>query len=478
MALKDNIHSLISTMSRAEKRYFKVNASKNGDASSKQFIKLFDAIDKGQNLPLGKGENRSVTNTYLYGSILECLTSYQEKNSITAQLDRYIRQAAMLSSRGLGQQSFDLFLKAEAIAQQQQDFTRLQLIYWHVRSSLASKLKPKEAHITMDYVLEQNLRAAQENELLARLRFVQHHFQQTVLEATNLTEETISELDRLVNSQTIQDVKSDSGFFSQLTANHIWSQYYAITKNNEMGLLMGRKVFDLCYNHRELLSERGRLLIASANNYMMRCMRAEEFSEMKRVLELLENEKPKDSATELVLQETYLSNLLIYHILTGTKEPTPILQLVETRLESFSEKMNQTFLMYIFTLCSTFAFYCKDYRKALRWINRFLNHDKRVLFPKNLEIARDYRLLIYYEQNKLDLLEKSLTSEELPDAEVKFPLMREAIRSFLRKELNAGENHSANLKELEADFSQLKDQSQEMEAFEFFRFDEWIASKL
>jgi len=75
----DDLTILIRSLTKAEKRYFKLNATKNSKGGSAQFIKLFDALDKGKALQKKKGENRSVTAAYLYGSILECLSSFHEK---------------------------------------------------------------------------------------------------------------------------------------------------------------------------------------------------------------------------------------------------------------------------------------------------------------------------------------------------------------------------------------------------------------
>lgn len=477
MSSQAHIENLVSTMTRAEKRYFKINASKNGDGATKQFMKLFDAIDKGKELAVGKGENRSVTNTYLYNSILECLVSYNGRNSDSAQIDKLIQQGDTLRKRGLAQQAVSLFAKAESLAQQHQDYMRLQLIYWHLRALLATNINFKGTELTMEYVLEQNLRTAKEIELLARLRFIQYQFQQTISKAANITEEMNSELHVALTSQAMKDVNDNSGYFAQLTAYNIQSQYYSIVEDHENGLFMSRKVFDLCYGHKDLLRERGRLMIGSANNYMMRCLKSGEHSEIKRVLNLLEKEEPRDRATELILTETYLSNLLNYHISTKKNEHNQILALVEERLEGVSEKMNQAFLMYIYTLCSKYAFYCGDHRKALKWINFYLNHENRNSLRKSLDVAEDYRLIIYYEQNKLDLLDKILNNPDTNNPSSDFPLVRTAIRTFLSKELSQGEGHGRNTYDLVAELNKLKAEHKETQALEFFRFDEWAASK-
>ncbi|MFT4544555.1 MAG: hypothetical protein ACI9EQ_001014 [Bacteroidia bacterium] len=474
-----DLRALIRSMTGPEKRYFKLNASRNGKSGTDQYMMLFDALDKDKILKWEKGKIPAVTAAYLYSSVLRCLDTFHEKNSINSKIDRQIKHGTVLYNRGLNKQALVLFNKVEIQAQQQQDFTRLQSIYWYLRSILAMNVEPTNSSLTMKQVLERNLHAAKELELIARLHFVQHEFQQTVAKAGTVTEKMLAELKVLFDSEAMQEVNDQSGFFCQIAANHIKSQYYLLSNDIDGGFKQGKKVFDLCYSHRTLLQERGRMMIASANNYLMRCIRAEEYDEMKRVLEILEKEKSKDVSVEMIRLETYYSNLLSYHIVTEQFNNPELLVKVEKDLNEHGTIMNQTFLMYIFSLCSQYSFYGKDFRGAIKWINLFLNHENRASFTKNLSIAYDYRLLIYYEQGKLELIESLLNAnDKQQDSQNEFPLLRNALRGFLRNELNHGNQHVQNLTVLKAALNDMRSHNTEMEAFEFFPFDEWVNTKL
>mgnify|MGYP000291865209 CR=1 FL=1 len=47
MIIKDELHQLIQSMSRTEKRYFKVQAKKSGDEKS-NYVRLFNAINENK----------------------------------------------------------------------------------------------------------------------------------------------------------------------------------------------------------------------------------------------------------------------------------------------------------------------------------------------------------------------------------------------------------------------------------------------
>ncbi|MFT4525624.1 MAG: hypothetical protein ACI85F_001779 [Bacteroidia bacterium] len=477
MSNHPQLESLIQSMSGAEKRYFKLNALKNNSKGSSRYLALFEAVSKGKDLAKSPGENRSVTTAYLYDSILQNLDGFHEKGSINSRIDRLIRNATVLYERGLNEQSLKLFLKAEAVAWQQQEYVRCQTIYWYMRNLLAINTESHESALSMAQVLERNLTSAKEIELMARLRFVQHGFHSAIAEAGSITPSATKTLTELVDSQAMHDVNDHSGFFSQITANHILGQFAAVTNNPSAGLLHGKKVFDLCFSHRPLLQEKGRLMMASANNYMMRCIRAKDFTEMKRVLDILELEKSKVVSAEMIRLETYYCNMLSYLILSKQFDSDEILGKVESDLAEFGGKMNQAFVMYIYELSSQFAFFKKDYRTALRWINQFLNNDNRTAFSKNLSVAFDYRLLIYYEQGKLDLLEAEINFKE-SNVKNLYPELRNAIRTFLKKELSDGGGQKQNLLEFQKSIEALMSNDLEPEGREFFPWQEWVSTRL
>ncbi|MBL4586428.1 MAG: hypothetical protein JKX84_05145 [Flavobacteriales bacterium] len=474
-----DIRVLIGSMTGSEKRYFKLNGGKNGRKASTYFMDFFDAIDKGKEVT-GKGnENHAVTARYLTESILDCLDAYNAKNSIDANLDKQIRHGTVLHNKGLHQQALKTFLKAETIAKTQQDFVRLQQIYWYMRMLLAIGTKHGRPELTMEYVLEHNLAAVHETSLMARLRFVEYRFQRTSLNPNDASNEILLGLKELINSDAMLEVDEHSGFFSQVTAENLRSKCFDRCKDYKAGLKQGKKVFELCYSHRELLQDRGRMLIAGANNYMARCFNAREFDEMKRVIDLLEKETPKNDNVEIMRLETYFSSLLVYNNSTKQFNDKKLLPSIEKKMEKVGAKMNQAFLMLIYCHCSHYAFFQNNLSEALKWINLYLNHENRNALKQNLPLAFDYRLIIYYEQNKFELLESLLRSKGEKNAQGnEFSKISKCLRNFLKNELKKETEQKENLRTLCDELLKLKATGTEKEDFDFFPFDEWVELKI
>jgi len=121
-ALFDLIHSL----TKSEKRYFKLMSSRHAIGGENNYIVLFDAIDKQsvydeeKLFKTFKGEaflNRfSITKKRLYDHILSSLDAFHSVNSIEAQLNKMIHSYDILFEKSLYDQSRRLLRSAEKLA--------------------------------------------------------------------------------------------------------------------------------------------------------------------------------------------------------------------------------------------------------------------------------------------------------------------------------------------------------------------------
>ena len=477
MASKADLQELIKSLSSSEKRYFRMNAERNSSGKTKQFMALFQAMDKGNPTAPNLTTNPSVATNYLYASLLNSLTNYQESGLAEKKIAKWIDHALILYKKGLASQSLKLLERAFAVADQYEDHVQIQSICSLQRTILASHRAIRNNRLTMEEVLSRNLKATRDAELLARLRFVQYRFQTEVSNFSSSDKVDLEDLHSILSDTAMAEVDESSSIRSQITVNHIRSQFHLLANNLEEGMKFGRVVFDLSFNNQQRLYEGGPLVVAGANNYMVRCHRAKAMDEIQRVLQLLDTLSFKVVSLESKRKEVYYVHWLGHAITTGNTESTDILNRVALDVAEIGDKMNQAFLMLIFCLASQYAFLQNEHRLALSWINKFLLHENRKHLSKNIAIAETFRLLIYYQQSKLEVLENELKSIEKPDnAKPEHPIITGLIHAFLWQELNEGEKRKAHVSELKKALTALKEDGSENEAFEFFPFDKWVGS--
>ena len=125
---QDHVHRLVHSMSRAEKRYFKVFTGGRAAGGGGNQHRLFDAIaampeyDEQALLLRFKGEactNRfAVTKRRLYESILRSLDAFHAEHSVDARLARQLHQVELLFQRALYEDAARMLHSAARMARQ------------------------------------------------------------------------------------------------------------------------------------------------------------------------------------------------------------------------------------------------------------------------------------------------------------------------------------------------------------------------
>ncbi len=126
MKKKDALFDLVQSLSKNEKRYFKIFAMRHGAKEKKNYLKLFDAVETmkhyDETLLLKKLKNEpfikhiSGQKNQLYNLILESLSIYHNDSSIDREINKYIDLAQILSEKELDEQSIKIIEKAKKLA--------------------------------------------------------------------------------------------------------------------------------------------------------------------------------------------------------------------------------------------------------------------------------------------------------------------------------------------------------------------------
>lgn len=118
------LFDLIHSLTKSEKRSFKLFANRSGDAGSAKYIRLFDVMEKmkdyDENVILGKMKGVSKTQfsnlkSHLYGQILASLRVSSLKQDIDIHLREQLDYIRVLYKKGLYEQSLRLLSRAKNI---------------------------------------------------------------------------------------------------------------------------------------------------------------------------------------------------------------------------------------------------------------------------------------------------------------------------------------------------------------------------
>ena len=139
MKAKSDLFQLIRSLTKSEKRYFKLYAKIRGLNGNQNYLMLFDQIDKlaQQSEEYNESKIKSLfrdkvfikhlpsEKNYLYTQILKSLVKYHTTTSPEIELDELIHSATLLYKKGLYQQSSEKLNKAMKFAVQNEFHSRV-----------------------------------------------------------------------------------------------------------------------------------------------------------------------------------------------------------------------------------------------------------------------------------------------------------------------------------------------------------------
>lgn len=125
MKSTDDLFQLIHSLTRSEKRYFKLYASRQAGEYQADYLHLFDVLDGMKEYD--EAELRAKlksdvlkylpqTKYYLYKTVLKALNQYNLQSSVEAQLNEMIESSKALLAKKLPDQCRKLLAKAEKLA--------------------------------------------------------------------------------------------------------------------------------------------------------------------------------------------------------------------------------------------------------------------------------------------------------------------------------------------------------------------------
>ncbi len=122
----NNLHSLIRSMSKAEKRYFKLYSSRHTLGERNNYSILFDAVDKQEEYNeeklLAKFKGEALTNRFsiskrrLYEAVLKSLDAFHANSSIDEKIRKLLHYSEILYDRSLYEQSEKILQSARKLA--------------------------------------------------------------------------------------------------------------------------------------------------------------------------------------------------------------------------------------------------------------------------------------------------------------------------------------------------------------------------
>ena len=471
---REDLFHLIQSMSKSEKRYFKMESKKAGNKTSNH-VKLFDAINNLEEYDeevlkkkLRKEkfiQHLSAEKRYLYQAVLRSIRNFRGDQSIFAQIKTMVVDANYLLERALYDQAENILDKAQKLAEKIDD--TVSLLEINVKRQLLSTAHKKKEHRQDIY------RLMKEKDEIVELLLKKLELRDLL----NKTGVANRENDNAQMSQYIKEKKSLLEQTKNLPSFYALLWNYGITDLHytELGELEKRsdirsKIIELWNQHPDIKNEFFYQYLNDLTNVASKFTQKHKTKKFFEYLNILENEKPRNSFDRVfIFKHVVIKKLFHFMTIGDFKKAQLLIPEIESKLKIYN--IDQSSIITIRSNIAVLYFCIEDFHSCLSWVNKNITLSKSKIRLDLQKFNRLLAIIAYIETQKsfdfidnfcrathrfivksdskehnhvpltmLDYIQKYLNSTEDQQKEVliEFKMMLETFQTHPTKKLTSG----------------------------------------
>jgi tetratricopeptide (TPR) repeat protein len=421
----DPVFQLVKSLTKSEKRHFRLFAKRQGSTEGLKFLQLFDAMDSEtvydeervlEQAPAVKKVQLANMKANLYKQLLSSLRQYHANQNIDIQLHEQLDYARVLYNRGFYQQSLKMLEKVKVAAQQAEmphialmaiDFEKLIESQYITRSlegkaeALSSEAINTAMHVTQIHKLSN-----------AALRLYGLYIK--VGHARNREEhdKTTAFFREILPDADLRD----AGFFERLYYYQAQVWYHYILQDFKWCYRYAQKWVDLFEDYPEMKYRQDTLYIKGLHNLLLALYNMLYYSKFKVVLQKLEDfatdeaRRPSPNSEVLLFLFIYTNKINAYFLQGKFDEGLEIIPELLENMNRYRQHLDpHRMLMFYYKIASLY-FGSGDYQNAIEYLKKII-HFKDISLREDLQcFARILNLIAHYEAGEDEVLEYQIRS--------------------------------------------------------------------
>ena len=489
------LFKLVKSLSKSEKRFFKLSSSLQ--SGPKNYLKIFDFIEGQQEYDEEDLKNQFKNETFvkhlpseknhLYKLILKSLRSYYSEESLSSLLKQEIKNIEILYNKALYRECEKFVIRAKKIAQENEKF-----YYWYELLSWEKRLK-EEAFEEGVFTTNLDDLIKEEEEVIAKLRNLAEY--QLIYSKINYIFRsggfTRNEAEE-VEVEKIADYHLIKGKNTALSTRATSMCYYikglcaATNRNYADSFQFFNKTREILDKHPKIKTDLAQRYVLTLS-YLLRCyIDDEDFKKASALIEDMRSLNGKKGFNSIdievrIFTNSYLLELVMLQRQGRFDESIQLIENLETLENEYEDKISKE-QQVLFTYHKAISYYgIGEYKKSLNYINDVLNDNEQNLRQDIYSFARIFNLVLHYELENYDFLEYVIKStnrylnKQVRDFETE-SLVIKNIRK-LSKTMSVSDRISI-FQTLKGELDEMLTDHHEGVILEYFDINAWVLSKI
>lgn len=412
MAKKGNLFFLVKSLTKSEKRYFKIfcfNQKVNNN-----YLRLFEALDKQETFDEEaikkkfKGEKfvkqLHVTKNYLHQLILKSLRNYQAESTKNAALKDLLCNVEILYFKELFDQCHYELQKADRLARTYDYLPGLLEVLGWKRRLLLSRWGNKRPEL--------NAIIAEEKEVLDELERLNQYWNLTI----NVVDYRDDEKGTLLEKPCLKHPEKATSLASKTLCHHILYTYHTINGRPQKGAEALEELIAVLEERPERIQNDPGPYATALNNRISAHIFAKEYDQAILLLQKVKTIptrfklKAESKFTIKLGLRTYNIELEVYRDTRQFAKGVALIPEIEKYLEQRQKVIpEQYFLQFWFQFAYVY-FMARDFSKAQKWVNEIINTNFKDTRMDLQSYIRILNLMIHFEMDNTFVLKYAVDS--------------------------------------------------------------------
>lgn len=474
MEKKDTLFVLVKSLSKSEKRQFKLYAGRLGGNSEKNFMALFSVLDKLDDFDEKqillktniKKQQLSNSKAHLYRQILVSLKLNPFHQNTKMQIREQLDFATILYNKGLHKQSLKVLEKVKNVALANEEHNLAYEIV-ELEKIVESQYITRSMSTRADDLVAQSKELSERTVLLSKLSNLSLQLYSKLLKKGYVrTDEDFEEIKTYFLSSLPEYDFSTLGIKEKLYLYKAFLWYNFITQDFVSCYKYAQKWVDLFYYNPKMKKNNPVFYLKGINYLLESLFLIQHITKFKSTLYYLEDELKNhnfllnENTESLAFLYLYLNKINLYFLEGNFNKGINLIPMVLDGIESYKRKIDEHHIMVFYYKFASLYFGDSQYEKCIFYLEKIIKNKNLKMREDLLCFSRILNLVAHYEaglDQNLDALIKStykflIKMNELHLVQQKFITFLRGLSNIyphelksafinLHKELKVFENH-------------------------------------
>lgn len=491
----DPLFQLIKSLTKAEKRYFKLHATIQKASEEAKFIKLFDLIDKQKDYNESKilekekcikSQQLSNLKAHLYRQILKSLRGFNSDEDIDLQIRELLDHSTILYNKCLYGQCVKMLEKAKQTAEKyDKNILLLEIIEFekrlvtkYIRTNIEDKVSflitaSDQINVKINSINTFSNLTIRLYSFYLKIGFLRNHKDFELVNSFLYSTLPVFQEDKL-------------SFDEKMYLYNSFVGYYFFIQDFERGYEYAKKWLALFDANQELLVPKIEMYIRAINNLLVSQSKLHKYDEFKitnqklNSIEQIPNLKLTKNISLLLFKYSSTHKINRYFMLGEFTEGCKIIPEIAESLEKYEQLLDTNYIIIFYYKFACMHFGDNNYHKVVFWLNKIINMKDVDLRSDIHSFARILNLISHYELGNIDLVDYYIRSTyRFLIKKNDLHLFQKIIMKFIRKLSSITRDQLIDaFKDLREQLLPLNEKFYERRAFIYFDIISWLESKI